>query len=167
MSVPVNQRSESKLEVCVKARDLCVYTLQITANEKIFLPKFQRSITDDVYPIMTNSFIYDNYACQKGKGTDKARNRLKEFLRKYYRKNGNIGYVLQVDIKGYYPNMSHEMCESTFKKKLPEKYFKMVQTILREQYQGDKGYNAGSQLVQIAGISVLDGLDHFIKKICV
>lgn len=48
MSVPVNQRSESKLEVCVKARDLCVYTLQITANEKIFLPKFQRSITDDI-----------------------------------------------------------------------------------------------------------------------
>lgn len=48
MSVPVNQRSESKLEVCVKARDLCVYTLQITANDKIFLPKFQRSITDDI-----------------------------------------------------------------------------------------------------------------------
>ena len=126
---------------------------------------FQRCLNDNiVYPIMTNSFIYDNYACQKGKGTDKARNRLKEFLRKYYRKNGNIGYVLQVDIKGYYPNMSHEMCESTFKKKLPEKYFRMVQTILREQYQGDKGYNAGSQLVQIAGISVLDGLDHFVKE---
>ena len=55
------------------------------------------------------SFIYDNYACQKGKGTDFARNRLKELLRRYYRKHGNTGYVYQFDIKGYYPNMSHEV----------------------------------------------------------
>ena len=44
---------------------------------------YQRSLNDNVvYPVMTRSFIYDNYACQKGKGTDAARNRLKEFLRK-------------------------------------------------------------------------------------
>ena len=63
---------------------------------------YQRSLNDNiVYPIMSNSFIYDNFACQKGKGTDSARNRLKLFLRKYYRKHGNIGYVAQFDIKGY------------------------------------------------------------------
>ena len=36
MSVPVNERSHGKLEACVKARELCVYTLRITVNPKIF-----------------------------------------------------------------------------------------------------------------------------------
>ena len=35
---------------------------------------------------------------------------------------------------------------------------------LRGQYKGDAGYNPGSQMVQIAGISVLDPVDHFAKE---
>lgn len=40
----------------------------------------------------------------------------------------------------------------------------MVRDILRMQYKGEKGYDAGSQLIQIAGISVLDKMDHMIKE---
>ncbi len=134
----------------------------ITFRDRVY----QRSLNDNaVYPIMTNSFIYDNYACQKGKGTDAARNRLKEFLRRYYRKHGPAGYVAQFDIHGYYPNMDHAMTESLFQKKLPPDVSKMVIDILREQYDGATGYNPGSQLIQIAGISVLDGFDHYAKEV--
>ena len=126
---------------------------------------YQRSLNDNaVYPIMSRSFIYDNYACQVGKGTDAARNRLKEFLRKYYRKHGHEGYVAQFDIRGYYPSMNHAVVEETFRNKLPTEVFSMVKTILREQYEGEAGYNPGSQLVQIAGISVLDKFDHYVKE---
>ena len=48
MSVPVNQRSESKLEVCVKARELACYTLQITKNKKIFVEEYQDAITNKI-----------------------------------------------------------------------------------------------------------------------
>lgn len=126
---------------------------------------YQRSLNDNViYPIMTHSFIYDNFACQKGKGTDKARDRLHEFMRKFYRHNNINGYVLQCDIKGYYPNMNHDVAENIFKKVLPTEIYKLAERILREQYKGDIGYNPGSQLIQIAGISVLNGLDHYIKE---
>lgn len=126
---------------------------------------YQRSLNDKaVYPIMTRSFIYDNFACQKGKGTDSARNRLKVFLQRFYRKHGTHGYVAQFDIRGYYPNMSHAVAEKVFRDKLPSEIYSQVERILREQYDGDKGYNAGSQLVQIAGISVLNGYDHFVKE---
>lgn len=126
---------------------------------------YQRSLNDNiVYPIMTNGFIYDNWACQTGKGTDQARNRLKEFLRKHYRKHGCEGYVAQLDIHGYYPNMRHDIAEENFKKNLPEWAFRRVQCIMREQYDGEVGYNPGSQLIQIAGISLLNDLDHFIKE---
>lgn len=126
---------------------------------------YQRSLNDNVvYPTMSKSFIYDNFACQKGKGTDAARNRLKQFLRKYYLKHGNVGYVSQFDIHGYYPNMDHKMTERIFEQSLPADINGMVVKILRTQYGGDKGYNPGSQLIQIAGISVLNGFDHFVKE---
>jgi len=126
---------------------------------------YQRSLNDNiVYPTMTKSFIYDNFACQKGKGTDEARNRLKKFIRKCYRMYGTNLFVCQFDIHGYYPNMDHKLTEEMFQKKLDPWSYKQVQKILNEQYEGEKGYNPGSQLVQIAGISMLDGMDHFIKE---
>lgn len=127
---------------------------------------YQRSLNDNaIYPQMSKGFIYDNMACQKGKGTDKARNRLKAFLQKHYRKHGTDGYVLQCDISGYYPNMKHEVALETFKKKLDGWTYEKTETVLNEQYDGDTGYNPGSQMVQIAGISVLDELDHYIKEV--
>lgn len=48
MSVPVNRRSHGKLDVCVKAHDLCCYTIQITSNKKVFLPEYQYSLTDRI-----------------------------------------------------------------------------------------------------------------------
>lgn len=140
-----------------KPRDIA----SITFRDRVY----QRSLNDNaVYPIMTHSFIYDNFACQKGKGTDAARNRLKEFLRRYYRKHGHVGYVAQFDIHGYYPNMDHSMTEDLFRRKLPSEIAEMVISILRHQYDGDSGYNPGNQLIQIAGISVLDEFDHFVKE---
>lgn len=126
---------------------------------------YQRSLNDKVlYPVMTRSFIYDNWACQKGKGTDHARERLKEFLRSFYRKHGTDGYFAQFDIHGYYPNMDHEYIEGVFREKLEPDVYRRVLDVLRHQYPGDKGYNPGSQMIQIAGISALNPLDHYIKE---
>lgn len=126
---------------------------------------YQRSLNDNViYPIMTRSFIYCNFACQTGKGTDKAREAMKEFLRKFYRKHGAAGYVAQFDVHGYYPNMRHDKAEENFRRKLPAWAYVRAVRIMREQYGGDVGYNPGSQIIQIQGISLLNDLDHYIKE---
>ena len=126
---------------------------------------YQRSLNDNaIYPTMSRSFIYDNGACQKNKGTDFARERLKCFLQKYYRKYGTEGYVLQCDISGYYPNMRHDVALAKFEKKLDSWTYERTAEVLNGQYEGKRGYNPGSQMVQIAGISVLDDLDHYIKE---
>ena len=133
----------------------------ITFRDRVY----QRSLNDNaIYPIMCRAFIYDNFACQKGKGTDLARNRLKDFLHAFYRRHGANGYVSQFDIHGYYPNMDHDITEALFKKRLPPDVGERVLDILRGQYKGDKGYNPGSQLIQIAGISFLNSFDHFVKE---
>nr|UWI32015.1 MAG: MatK/TrnK amino terminal region [Bacteriophage sp.] len=134
--------------------------LSISFRDRIY----QRSLNDNaVYPMMAKSFIYDNCACQQGKGADFAMNRLNAHLQRYYRKHGKDGWVLQCDIKGYYPNMPHEVAEKKFAKHLDEWTFAEVKKIL-DRFEGDIGFNPGSQLIQIAGISVLDEMDHFVKE---
>lgn len=125
---------------------------------------YQRSLNDvAIYPEVSRSFILDNYACQKGKGTLAARDRLKEFLHKYYRKFGNEGHVLKIDIKGYYPNMDHAFAEEMFGKYLTGETYQMAISVLGH-LPGEVGYNPGSQIVQIVGITALDGVDHYIKE---
>jgi hypothetical protein len=117
-----------------------------------------------LYPSATKSFIYANCACQKGKGIDFARNLVKKYLRRNFINNGLDGYVLQIDVSGYYPSMRHEEVEKIFRKCLNDVDYEMVCDVLNSQYEGDVGYNPGSQMVQIAGISLLDPIDHFIKE---
>ena len=125
---------------------------------------YQRSLNDvAVYPQVTQSFIADNFACQKGKGTNAARDRLKEFLHQYYRKHGTDGWVLKIDIRGYYPNMQHEYAETMFKKYLDDETYQMAKNVLAG-LPGEIGYNPGSQIVQIVGITALDKIDHFVKE---
>lgn len=125
---------------------------------------YQRSLNDvAIYPQTSKSFIADNFACQKGKGTDAARDRLKEFLHRYYRKHGAEGYALKIDIKGYYPNMKHDFAESMLCGYLDDETYQLAQKVLAH-LPGEVGYNPGSQIVQIVGITALDKIDHYIKE---
>jgi len=127
---------------------------------------FQRSLNDNIiYPRISRSFIYDNMACQEGKGPDKARDRLKCFLQRNYREHGIEGYVLKCDIKGYYPNMSHKVVRDCFKKVIDGWTYQQALNVLDGQYDGETGYNPGSQMIQIAGIGILNAVDHFIKEV--
>lgn len=126
---------------------------------------YQRSLNDcALYPEMTKSFIYDNMACQQGKGTDLARSRIKELLHRAYLKYGADFYILQCDVQGYYKNMRHDVVTVSLERKLPTGILKRTTDVLGTQYEGDIGYNPGSQMVQIAGISFLDKFDHFVKE---
>lgn len=125
---------------------------------------YQRSLNDvAIYPIMSRSFIYDNAACQKGKGADFARKRMKQHMEKYYREHGPTGFVLKIDIRKYYDSMKHDVVKSFFREKLPENVYNRAADIL-DGFPGETGFNPGSQIIQIAGISVLDKIDHYIKE---
>lgn len=135
--------------------------LSIAIRDRVY----QRSINDNVlYPAVTKAFIIDNCACQKGKGIDFARARLKKHLWNYYTHYGASGYILQIGIKGYYPNMRHDAVKAKFRRYLDDDTYERVCDVLDTQYVGDVGYNPGSQMVQIAGISLLDDLDHYCKE---
>lgn len=126
---------------------------------------YQRSINDNaLYPQMSRHFTYANCACQKGKGTDFARKLVKKYLWNHYCKYGTEGYIIQVDIHGYYLNMRHKDVEKCFADGADLDTCQMSVAVLNEQYAGETGYNPGSQMVQIAGIALLNKLDHYVKE---
>lgn len=134
--------------------------MSIHFRDRIYI----RSLNDNaIYPQITKSLIYDNFACQKGKGTDLARERLRDFLYSFYRKYRLDGYYLQCDIKGYYPNMSRKFSKEIVGDYLDEVTNKLIQIEL-DYHPGDVGYNPGEQTIQNVGIVALDKLDHFIKE---
>ena len=129
----------------------------------------QRSMNDNViYPKMTSSFFYYNMACQKNKGTTTAMDRINTFLHRYYINNGNSneGFVWQFDIQGYYKHMKHADDRACFETKLDMATVDHAEAWLQRQYPYDIGYEPGSQMVQILGISLLNPFDHIIKEVC-
>lgn len=128
---------------------------------------YQRSINDiALYPAMTKSFIDSNCACQRYKGTDYARKIVKKYLWRHFRNHGLNGYVMQIDIKSYYPTMRHDEVYKMLRPKLDADIYEDVVDILEKQGTEGTGFYPGSQMVQIAGISLPNKVDHIIKEKC-
>jgi len=64
-----------------------------------------------IEPIYEKTFIYDSYACRKGKGTHKAILRFSEYCRANK-------YALKCDIKKYFPSIDHEILKSLIRRKI-------------------------------------------------
>lgn len=132
---------------------------------------FQRSLCDNyLYKEITKSFIYNNCACQIGKGTEFARKRLKCELQKYFRKynRSNIGYVLKVDLKNYFGSTPHELAYEAITKRIKDEWVLCeVKRVIDSYNQGDNPdvrMGLGSQLTQLIQLAILDDLDHYIKE---
>lgn len=134
--------------------------MSIHFRDRIYI----RSFNDNaLYPQITRSLIPDNFACQKGKGTLSARERFRDFIRDFYRKNGIEGYALTCDIKGYYPNMNRKFVKNMVTQYVDPLTDKLIQAEI-DYHPGDIGFNPGEQTIQNIGILALNKMDHYIKE---
>lgn len=131
---------------------------------------FQTSFNDNyLYETMTRSFIYDNHACQIGKGTDRARNRLKAHMQRHFRKHGKEGHVLTCDFKNYFGSTRHEVAKQTVRKSVDVDWALMHTDMIIDSYNHGKdpkvGMGLGSPITQITQLALPDELDHHIKEV--
>lgn len=125
----------------------------------------QRALNDYVlYPAISPTLIKGNCACQEDKGTLYAKDYFKQIIRREWRNHGTKLYVLKCDIEGYYKNIPHNIGEAELKRVLPDCIYTFLRDKILSIYEGENGYIAGNQTVQIIGISVLSPLDHYIKE---
>ncbi|HSH05361.1 MAG TPA: reverse transcriptase/maturase family protein [Anaerolineae bacterium] len=129
-------------------------------------------------PVFERSFITDSYANRVGKGTHRALNRCQQFARRYK-------YVLQADIRQFFPSIDHQILKSILGSKLKDdEVIDLVEQIidsgagvLQEVYEmvyfaGDdllaatrpRGLPIGNLTSQFWANCYLNGFDHFVKR---
>ena len=129
-----------------------------------------------IEPIFDPTFIFDTYACRKGKGTHKAVDRFTEFSRKNT-------YVLKCDIKKYFPSIDHEILKTRLRRKIRDPQVLWLldlivdssnpQEYVHEYFEGDdlltplnrrRGIPIGNLTSQFFANIYLNGFDHFVKE---
>ena len=117
-----------------------------------------------LYEDITEHFIYDNCACQNGKGTDFALKRMKHHMAEYHRKHGADGWVLKLDIHHFFPSTPHEVAKEAVRKRVSDPKACAYVCDVIDSFGGDRGIGLGSQISQLVELAVLDDLDHYIKE---
>ena len=129
-----------------------------------------------VLPIFERTYIDDTYANRLGYGTHRALRRFTSFAR-------SSRYVLQCDIKKYFPSIDHEILKTLLRRKIKCKdTLWLLDTIIdnsnpqipiTEYFPGDdfltplqrrRGLPVGNLTSQFFGNVYLNGFDHFIKE---
>lgn len=138
-------------------------------------------------PLIDRSLIYDNFASTKGKGTHKCLRRLRCQLQKYYRKYGNKGYILLIDIKGFFDHIKHievfkklkSLCNDNrivelimqfvdafnplFSKRTSKKKLTKIRKFKKRLSGVSMGL--GSEVSQTFAKSYTNEIDHFMKEV--
>lgn len=91
-------------------------------------------------PIYDNNFIYDSYACRKGKGTHAAVKRLKKFLQSHYDKTDQT-YALKCDVSKCFPSINHQILIKILQKTIKEQKLMWLLEEIISSYESDDRYN--------------------------
>jgi RNA-directed DNA polymerase len=131
-----------------------------------------------VEPIFERTFITDSYANRIGKGTHHALNRAQELARHY-------PYVLQCDIRQFFPSIDHAILRQTLARKIADdnvlwlidRILQSGRGVLSEEYAmvyfpGDdlfavdrpRGLPIGNLTSQFWANVYLNPFDHFVKR---
>ena len=132
------------------------------------------ALTGVLEPIFERSFIFDSYACRKGKGTHAAVDRCQQFARRYR-------YVLKADVRKFFPSIDHADPQGPDRPQdqrprcplagRPDHRPQQPQDPVLMWFPGDdlftpterrRGLPLGNQTSQFFANVYLDPLDHFV-----
>ena len=123
----------------------------------------QHALVDNlIYERITNSFILDNYASQKGKGLHFGLDRLRGFFTEYWNKYRTAeGWVLKADVRHFFASIDHDKLKEKLKRLDLEP---IVFDLLCTYIDSTDGLPLGYQTSQLFALLFLDEFDHFVKE---
>lgn len=125
------------------------------------------AVTDNIlYDAITKSFIRDNYASQKQKGTHDGLLRLKEAMVDYYRKNGTAeGWVLKGDVHHFFASIDHGRLKDKLRRLFEKRGLDpAILDLLFTYIDTTEGLPLGYQTSQLFALMFLDAFDHHVKE---
>ena len=116
-----------------------------------------------IEPIFERSFIFDSYACRKGKGTHAAVRRLRHFAVGASERFTRHAYVVHGDVVKYFESVDHELLLGRVKRRISDvRVLDVVGKIIASP-GGTAGLPIGNLTSQLFANIFLDQLDHFVK----
>jgi len=148
-------------------------------ERRIMAPHFRdhvvhHAIYNYLEPIYDSTFIYDSFACRKGKGTHKAFLRVREFLNKYSPED----YFMKCDITKYFYSIDHYKLMELLERRIRDErllwlFGRVIDShneetipshIPNPEQEGQrKGIPIGNLTSQLFANIYLNELDQFIK----
>lgn len=124
------------------------------------------AVHDVIEPLIDRTFIYDSYACRKGKGTHKALDRAQRFLR-------SNRFCLHADVKKFFPSIDHGILKKILLKRIADMdLIRLVNDLVDSARQivgggttdaAAKGLPIGNLTSQFFANLYLNELDYFVK----
>ena len=117
-----------------------------------------------VEPLFDPTFIYDSYACRKGKGTHAAADRYTSFSRR-------AKYVLKCDVSRYFPSVRHDALFGQLARRIGcRKTLWLCEEVIRsrgdrgELWLSGQGIPIGNLTSQFFANVYLNEFDHWMKE---
>jgi len=154
-----------------------VFILRDPKTRKISKSDFRdrivhHTICNIIELVFDKTFIYDNCANRKNKGSLFALRRFDEFSRKVSKNNSRKCFILKADIKHYFQEINHEILLGIIKRRInDEKVLSLMQKIFqnttaeRDGFFDNKGMPLGNLTSQFFANVYLNELDQFVKHI--
>ncbi|ODC03246.1 hypothetical protein BFW38_06505 [Terasakiispira papahanaumokuakeensis] len=116
-----------------------------------------------VEPVLDKRFVYDSFACRKGKGIHAASLRVQHHLRSSERL-GCPGWVLQADIRGYFNHIRHPELKTLISRRIKDaRILDLWWKIIDSGGAYGVGQPIGALTSQLSANIYLDALDHYCK----
>jgi retron-type reverse transcriptase len=121
------------------------------------------ALVDTIEPLFEKKFIFDSYACRRGKGFHQAVKRVQTFIRRATA-TGDKVYVLKADIAKYFPSINHDALVGILHRTIEDKQvLGLLEVIIRNTGFDVHGIPVGALTSQLYANIYLDRLDHYIK----
>lgn len=118
-----------------------------------------------IEPLIDKRFIFDSYACRKGKGTHAGADRAQKFIRIAKRNHGRV-YALKADISKYFDSIDHSVLKSIISTHLSclktKQLLGLIIDSAETQWKG-RGVPIGNLTSQLFANMYLNELDKFVK----
>lgn len=116
-----------------------------------------------IEPIFERSFIFDSYACRKGKGTHAAVRRLRHFAVGTSDRFTRHAYVVHGDVVKYFESVDHRLLYERIAEKISDiRVLGVIEKIIASP-GGVAGLPIGNLTSQLFANIFLNQLDHFVK----
>ncbi len=135
------------------------------------------AVMNVIEPPLDRTFIFDSYACRRGKGTHAAVDRYQHWARRY-------PYVLKLDIRRYFPSIDHALLKAKLRRRIADpQVLALLDRIIDGSptetageptwFPGDdlftplerrRGIPIGNLTSQFFANLYLDDLDHWLKE---